>query len=296
MTGISNNHQIQIADGPLISVITVCLNAAEFIEQTIQSVLSQTYPHIEYIVIDGASTDGTVDIIRKYESRLAYWHSKPDRGLSHAFNLGLAQAHGDWILYLNADDFFLEPTTVGKMVPYLISNSNQDVVFGQVFFMTLSRNPKPAPLRRIFGEPWNWQKFRFKDTIPHQASFINRRYFVRVGVFEEDFRIAMDYELFLRGARELKAHYVPLAVSGMRLGGSSGKNLLRTLRESRLAQEKNSSLPRLVAWLNCLWLLAYRCLGQLAFKILGPIAINIPWPGRCSGTILTNYKSNWPSR
>ena len=85
---------------PLVSVITVCLNAATFIEQTIQSVIVQTYPGFEYIIIDGGSTDGTVDIIRKYESRLAYWHSKPDRGLGHAFNLGLVQAKGSWLLFL----------------------------------------------------------------------------------------------------------------------------------------------------------------------------------------------------
>ena len=92
----------------LISIITVCLNAMEYIEQTITSVMAQTYPNLEYIIIDGGSLDGTVDIIRKYESRLAYWHSQPDRGIAHAFNLGLAQAHGDWILYLNADDLLLD--------------------------------------------------------------------------------------------------------------------------------------------------------------------------------------------
>ena len=94
---------------PLISIITVCLNGAEFIEQTIQSVLCQTYPHKEYIIIDGGSTDGTVEIIRKYQSRLAYWHSQADQGLAHAFNLGFEQSHGDWIVYLHADDFFWMP-------------------------------------------------------------------------------------------------------------------------------------------------------------------------------------------
>ena len=94
----------------LISVITVCFNAAEYIEQTITSVMAQTYPHLEYIIIDGGSRDGTVEIIRKYESRLAYWHSQPDRGIAHAFNLGLAQARGEWIVCLNADDILLTPT------------------------------------------------------------------------------------------------------------------------------------------------------------------------------------------
>ena len=108
---------------PLISIITVSHNAADFIEQTIASVLSQTYPFIEYIVIDGASSDGTVDIIRRYESRLAYWHSKPDRGIAQAFNLGLEQAGGDWIVYLNADDFFVDTSVVSRMVPYLLQHT-----------------------------------------------------------------------------------------------------------------------------------------------------------------------------
>ena len=89
---------------PHISVITVCLNGAEFIEQAIQSVLSQSYPLMEYIIIDGGSTDGTREIVHSYESRLDYWHSRPDRGVAHAFNCGLTQAQGDWILFLNADD------------------------------------------------------------------------------------------------------------------------------------------------------------------------------------------------
>ena len=118
---------------PRISIITVCYNAADFIEQTIRSVIAQTYPNLEYIMIDGGSSDGTVDIIRQYESHLSYWHSQPDRGISHAFNIGFACSHGDWIFYLHADDFFWEPTVITNILPYLIQYSDADVVFGRSY-------------------------------------------------------------------------------------------------------------------------------------------------------------------
>jgi glycosyltransferase involved in cell wall biosynthesis len=198
---------------PLISVITISLNVVRFIEQTIMSVLAQTYPHIEYIIIDGGSTDGTAEIIRNYASRLAYWHSKPDRGIAHAFNLGLSQAHGDWIIYLNAGDFCLKPMVIEQMVPHLLDHENADAVFGATIHMTNQVNSVPAPMRKIFGRPWRWQDFRWSDTIPHQSAFTNRRYFDRVGGFDEAFGIAMDYDFFLRGHKTLRAEYIAIPIS-----------------------------------------------------------------------------------
>ncbi len=105
---------------PQISIITISYNAVEFIEPTIRSVLTQSYPLIEYIIIDGGSTDGTTEIIQHYAASLAYWHSRPDRGIAQAFNLGLAQAQGDWILYLNADDLLLDSAVIEKMASHLL--------------------------------------------------------------------------------------------------------------------------------------------------------------------------------
>ena len=124
---------------PRISIITACYNAADFIEQTIRSVIAQTYPNLEYIIIDGGSTDNTVQIISQYEPQLSYWHSQPDWGITHAFNIGLACSQGDWIFYLHADDFFLEPRVITKVLPYLLNYSDADVVFGEVIFMTCQK-------------------------------------------------------------------------------------------------------------------------------------------------------------
>ena len=265
---------------PNISVITVCLNAAEFIEQAIQSVLSQSYPGIEYIIIDGGSTDGTVDIIRKYDAQLAYWHSQPDHGVAHAFNLGLAQAHGDWLLYLNADDLLLEPTGIEQMAPHLLRYQDADVVFGSMLSLTREPDPKLVPLCKIAGHPWRWQEFRRVNRIPHQAAFTHRRYFDRVGWFDESFRIAMDYEHFLRGGEKLRAQFVPLSLVGMRAGGRCVTNLVDTLREFKRAQIKHRALPTWMAEVNFLVRVARLHLGVLGHQILDPFAARINWPGR----------------
>jgi glycosyltransferase involved in cell wall biosynthesis len=263
-----------------ISVITVCLNAVEFIAQAIQSVVGQSYPGLEYIIIDGGSTDGTTEVIRQYAPRLAYWHSRPDRGLAHAFNLGLAQARGDWLLFLNADDFLLTPTVIEEMVPHLIRHNRADVVFGSMISLTREMDPQPVPLCKIGGHTWDWREFRRGNMIPHQAAFTRREFFDRVGAFDEAYRLAMDYEHYLRAGAELKAQFVPLPLVGMRAGGRCVKSILETLREFRRAQVKNGALPPWLAQMNFL-LRAGRLYGGLAAHlVLDPFAAKIRWPGR----------------
>ena len=112
-----------------ISVVTVCYNAADSIEQTMLSVLGQSYPDIEYIVIDGGSTDGTVDIIKKYTDRLAYWVSEPDKGIYDAMNKGIAAATGSYINFMNSGDSFYDNRVVEAVVPYL-SSDMEAVIYG----------------------------------------------------------------------------------------------------------------------------------------------------------------------
>jgi glycosyltransferase involved in cell wall biosynthesis len=265
---------------PAISVITVCFNAADFIEQTIQSVLSQTYPALEYLIIDGGSTDGTLDIIRRYESRLAYWHSRPDRGVANAFNLGLDQAHGEWLLYLNADDLLLKPTVIESMAAYLSRHQDADVVFGQIISLTREKDPKPLPLCQIGGHPWRWREFRRVNRIPHQAAFTRREYFDRVGHFDETFRIAMDYDHFLRARENLRAQFVPLVLVGMRAGGVCGRDIVDSLAEFRRAQLKNRALPRWLAEVNFRLRVGRLYAGKLAHLVIDPFASKIKLRGR----------------
>ncbi len=287
MPGRINALERVLEPDPLISVVTIAFNAAAFIEQAIQSVLAQTYPGLEYIIIDGGSSDGTVDIIRRHASRLAYWHSRPDRGLTHAFNLGLAQSRGKWLIFLNADDFFLTPAAVEQMVPHLLAHPEADVVFGRRIIMTREPAPRPVPLRQIGGHPWSWQEFRRYDTIPHPAAFTNRRFFARVGDFNERFRTVMDYELFLRAGRHLRARFVPVEVTGMRQGGASGLNLIRNLLEARQAIAANQALPEWLSWVNFTGRLGRVYWGRLAHRVLRPIAAELSLadrvPGRFAG-------------
>ena len=257
-----------ISPHPLISIITVSLNGADFIEETIQSVISQTYPNKEYIIIDGGSTDGTVDIIKKYQSHLAYWHSRPDRGLAHAFNLGFEHSQGDWIIYLNSDDFFLEPTVLEKMAPHLLDQNQADVVIGQLIKMSRQKNPQPLPLFCIHANPWRWQEFRRYCSMPHQATFTHRSFFNRMGPFDESFKIAVDYEFFLRAGKELRCLYVPIPLSGMRTGGIASQSFLKTLRESQRAQLKNQAISAWFSWVNLYFIFAHWFLSDVLHRKL----------------------------
>lgn len=107
---------------PLITVVTVVYNGVEDLEKTIQSVLNQTYPNIEYIIIDGGSTDGTIDIIKKYQGRLAYWVSEPDEGIYYAMNKGIQKATGEWIHFRNCGDYFFDIDAVEKMFSNPVAN------------------------------------------------------------------------------------------------------------------------------------------------------------------------------
>ncbi|MCL4501100.1 MAG: glycosyltransferase [Deltaproteobacteria bacterium] len=233
----------------LISVITVCLNASDYIEQTITSVLWQTYPNLEYIIIDGGSDDGTVEVIRKYEAHLAYWHSKPDSGLAHAFNLGLAQARGEWILFLNADDYFSGPQVVESMIPQLTAHGDAEVIFGRVALAPRQQTVCPEA-QALCGRDWQWRQFRFICTIPHQAAFTSRKYFERAGLFNEKLRIAMEYEHYLRAGADLRTVYVDKVISIMRRGGLSLNNVSLTLKEWRIAQTINRSASYPLIWAN----------------------------------------------
>lgn len=238
-------NEVKFRD-PLISVITICKNAGSFIEQCIQSVLCQDFDDYEYVIIDGGSTDRTVEVIRKYQDKLAYWHSKPDRGLAHAFNLGAEHSRGKWLLFLNSDDFFASTSALSDISGVLQGNPETDVVFGQV--QLVSRDTSAEPLNAPMGMDFKWNSYLLRDTIPHPAAFTSRRLFQRIGMFSEDFRIAVDYEHYLRAGRDLRAVHEPVLVSCMREGGMSKRNRLAALREWRKAHIVNTTVPGMLIW------------------------------------------------
>jgi glycosyltransferase involved in cell wall biosynthesis len=193
-----------------VSVITVVKNGADLLEKTIQSVLYQTYQNIEYIIIDGASTDGTLDIIRRYNTKLHYWVSESDAGISEAFNKGIHLSNGDWINFLNAGDVFWQKDTVEQISQY----------FDQALILTgfAQFGQKILPKRILH----NQERLDIKSMVAHQASFVHRSVFDHIGLFSPNYQLRMDYDFWLRTFRhydflmldELLVDYDPYGISG----------------------------------------------------------------------------------
>lgn len=150
---------------PKVTVVTVSYNAEKEIERTIQSVLGQTYPHVEYIIIDGASTDGTVDIIKKYEDKLGYWISEPDEGIYYAMNKAIDKASGKWVNFMNAGDTFTDESVIERMIKQ--SSSDADIYYGSRYI--ISDNNSPI-LQQYTSLHTIYQKMPFG----HQASFTKK--------------------------------------------------------------------------------------------------------------------------
>ena len=208
----------------IVSIITVCFNNAETIEDTIRSVLSQYYKNIEYIIIDGGSTDGTLGIISKYKNNITKVISEPDNGVYDAMNKGIKLSSGDVIATLNADEFYANETIVCQMVEFIQSN-NLDAAYGDVVYV------KQDNINQLvrFWKTGEYLKNSFQRgwIIPHPAFFCRRKYFEQYGYFESGFKIAADFELMLRFIEkyQIKVGYLSKVIVKMRTGGKA--NVLR---------------------------------------------------------------------
>jgi len=198
---------------PLVSIVTPSYNQARYLEATIQSVLGQTYPHIEYIIIDGGSDDGSPEIIRKYADRLAYWVSEPDQGQTDAINKGFAQAKGELLAWLNSDDTY-EPEAVAKAVAYLLQHPNVGLVYGDANFI----DQHGRIIGRFPAKQTSYQKLlRGYVHVPQQAAFWRAELWQEVGPLDPSFYFAMDYDLWLRLARVSQVQYQPEVWANFRL-------------------------------------------------------------------------------
>jgi len=229
---------------PLISVITVTYNADEFLDGCLDSIVKQINADYELIVIDGGSKDTTVDIIKKYEKSITYWHTKFDRGLTHAFNLGIQNSKGQWLIFINADDLLMDSSTLSIASSYLNSNLMADVVYGLV--LVVDRNDKDIIIGGPYGKNFSWTKHLMANQIPHQGAFINRNYIDIFGLYDESYLIGADYELFLRKNSHLRATFIPLIVSIMRDGGISRLNQFLCNKEWHYGRQKNKVLPSFI--------------------------------------------------
>jgi len=187
---------------PRISVITPSLNQARFLEQTMRSVLLQGYPNLEYIVIDGGSKDGSVDIIRRYDKCLAYWVSEPDRGQSHAINKGLSRATGGIVAWLNSDDYYL-PGTLQIIAEQAVLHPNAGAWAGggrQIDPETGKQLWERLPPPLTHNEILNWNQYY----LPQPSCFMNRRVLGEKVYLDERYHMQMDFDLWLRISKDFE--------------------------------------------------------------------------------------------
>lgn len=204
---------------PQISIVTPSYNQGSFLEHTIHSVLSQGYPNLEYIIIDGGSTDNSLDVIRKYESSLAYWVSEPDQGQAHAINKGWERSTGDIVAWLNSDDTFL-PGTLSKVAKFFQEHPEVDILYGDTLFteadgtLTVRSDPQDA-----------FDYYRFvvtcHNTIPQPSAFIRRCVLDDVGLLDPHYYFFMDWDFWLRAGIGHPIVFLPEPFSTYRIHPNS---------------------------------------------------------------------------
>ena len=227
-----------------ISVVTVCFNSVDTIEETMLSVLNQTYPDVEYIIIDGGSTDGTVDIIKKYADRLAYWISEPDKGIYDAMNKGIAVASGDYINFMNTGDSFADKKILEKI--FSNYNKNSDILYGNVNYTRF------GTIQRVV-HPRHLETMKEKMPFNHQASFTKLSY-MKKHMFDTKFKIYADYNLFYNGLYHdaINFEYLNLVVANYDLGGLSSGNIFSS-RECYKVWKCSYLSPRILKHELKLW-------------------------------------------
>lgn len=213
---------------PVLSVITVVFNNVTDIERTLRSVIGQSYPHIEYIVVDGASTDGTLEILQSYAGSgggISTLVSEPDEGIYDAMNKGLALATGDYVLFMNSGDEIYDSNTVAKV---FATAENADIYYGET--MLYDESWKPLGLRRHrTPDQFNWTSFRYGMNISHQAIYVRRSI---APLYDRQYRLSADVDWVIRAAKSAN-HIVNtrLTVAKYLVGGLSKKRHRASLKE-----------------------------------------------------------------
>lgn len=230
---------------PKISIVTVCMNEKDTIEDTFLSILNQSYKNIEMVVIDGGSTDGTIDIIKKYQDKIAYFISEPDSGLYNAMNKGIDAAIGDFIYFLNANDAIFDEFTIEKVAECINDNPDARFIFGDTRY--LKQN---GDFFLDFAEYNNQDKnpLFIKQNIGHQTIFYDKTLFSEIGKYSEKLKICSDMKFNIEClfVHKVKTVYIPTIIANLRWGGISScpenKNLIERERSAVMKQYFSKTL------------------------------------------------------
>lgn len=220
---------------PLFSVITVCRNAGGVLGATMESVRRQSCRDYEYIIVDGASTDATADIVRSFGDLVTTYVSEPDKGIYDAMNKGIRLARGQWIYFLNANDFLADPQVLEHAAAKLGSRPDAMLAYGDVYYRT---GGSSALYRFDWLSRWNL----CFEHLCHQAVFARRSLFERIGAFDERYKINADYDWLLRAFHAgIDTHYLKFPVASYDTAGLSSRNLEFVVAERRLVRQRHRS-------------------------------------------------------
>jgi glycosyltransferase involved in cell wall biosynthesis len=231
--------------GSKVSIITAVYNNCSTVTQAIESVLSQDYPNIEYIVVDGNSTDGTVEIIRRYEGKITKWTSEPDKGIFDAMNKGLAMATGQIIGILNSDDFYQDSQVITRVVE-VFEREGSDAIYGDLVYVDPIKTEKIV--RYWKAKTYRENSFTLGWMPPHPTFFVKKKVYLQYGLFDTRLPNSSDYELMLRFIHKykIKIAYIPKILVRMRNGGNSGSSIRKRLiakQEDYLSWKLNNITP-----------------------------------------------------
>jgi len=226
---------------PLITIVIAVLNERIVLKRCIESIVYQAYSNKELIIIDGGSTDGSVELINRYNKHIAYWESKPDRSIYNAWNKALNYARGEWICFLGADDYFWNGHVLSEMSSHLADALSKEIkiIYGQVAKIDAQGN-----VLKVVGKPW--QKIRWLMPhgmpldLPHPGMMHHRSLFDKYGLFDETFMIAGDYDFLLRELIHGSTLFIEgLRTVGSQVGGIADASGLKTNMEIARARKKN---------------------------------------------------------
>lgn len=229
-----------------ISIITVTYNSSATLEETLLSVINQTYKDIEYIIVDGKSTDDTLKIVDKYKDKITKIVSEKDHGLYHALNKGIEMSTGDVIGILHSDDFYIDNQVIEKYASTFLKN-NSDAVYSDLYYVDKLNTDKI--IRKWKSGEYSIRSFINGWMPPHPTFFVRKEIYKKLGKFNTDFKSAADYELMLRfiEKNKISISYLPEYTVKMRVGGKSNvsvQNRVNANLEDRKAWELNGLKPR----------------------------------------------------